>query len=432
MKRSALVSVALSVVVAACSGEVADRTDMRDTRSDTGSSATSRPSGSIRQSVDSTRWLVHARRLATPAATFEAGRGLVERNCADCMHATADSLRMGIGYLLGALEGGYEDTAAVYESLIQGYNTQTFVHASDSAEQSIWHARWRHALATLAAQRPDDVDAEFAYAISHESDAERRAALRRLLARDSLHLPGNAYLGLLLADADSMHAAIPHFRHVVRRGNTRHAEYRSYMRRICAALESYPRNVDEIDRMCRAPGYGATFLMPTGLAVSDTAGGWCAMFLADSTHALSAGQVIAVVFGDSTAPTTVTTVVRGRRSAQCHAAFPQPRWHDYVGYDLEIFAAPNTAHATPAVGLAIGYAGGWSRGVDGVARADLDGDGSLEEVRRCAADEGEHFTLWRIRPDGQRVRLWHEYYDWGALVEHSCEEGEDGRDGGGA
>ena len=34
-----------------------------------------------------------------------------------------------------------------------------------------------------------------------------------------------------------------------------------------------------------------------------------------------------------------------------------------------------------------------------LALADLDGDGRLEEARRCTADEGEHFTVWSARPN---------------------------------
>ena len=60
--------------------------------------------------------------------------------------------------------------------------------------------------------------------------------------------------------------------------------------------------------------------------------------------------------------------------------------------------------------------------------ADLDGDGAAEELRRCAAGEGEHFTLWRRdRRTGERRRVAHEYFDWGVLVEPSCAAGEDGR-----
>jgi hypothetical protein len=62
-------------------------------------------------------------------------------------------------------------------------------------------------------------------------------------------------------------------------------------------------------------------------------------------------------------------------------------------------------------------------------RADLDGDGILEEVRRCTADEGEHFTVWSARSEGGRVRRWHEYYDWGGLADPTCRPGEDGGEG---
>jgi hypothetical protein len=47
-------------------------------------------------------------------------------------------------------------------------------------------------------------------------------------------------------------------------------------------------------------------------------------------------------------------------------------------------------------------------------------------VRRCAADEGEHFTVWTVRSADKRERIWHEYYDWGAIVDRTCRAGEDG------
>jgi hypothetical protein len=66
---------------------------------------------------------------------------------------------------------------------------------------------------------------------------------------------------------------------------------------------------------------------------------------------------------------------------------------------------------------------GWSRGGNGLPRADLDRDGAVEEVRRCTADEGEHFTVW-----SGSTRRWHEYYDWGGFTDPTCRPGENGLD----
>jgi hypothetical protein len=68
----------------------------------------------------------------------------------------------------------------------------------------------------------------------------------------------------------------------------------------------------------------------------------------------------------------------------------------------------------------------WTPAADGRLRADLDADGVPEEAHRCAADEGEHFTVWSVHPDGRRERRWHEYFDWGAFTDPTCAPGDDG------
>ena len=157
-----------------------------------------------------------------------------------------------------------------------------------------------------------------------------------------------------------------------------------------------------------------------GVAMRDEAGAWCAAF---PTDALAPGDTVTLVAGPPDAP-AVAAVVSARRGVPCPTAFPQPRWDGYATYDLR-------GRATAADALVVlVVAGGapWSRDAAGRLAADLDGDGALEELRRCAADEGEHFTLWRRDPrSGERRRVAHEYYDWGALVERSCAAGEDGR-----
>ena len=163
-----------------------------------------------------------------------------------------------------------------------------------------------------------------------------------------------------------------------------------------------------------------------GIAVSDTAGAWCAMFPTDSARPIAAGRVLSIVFGDSTAPLSAVVVVR--RTKECHAEFGQSRWYDYTGYDLALRTVVDTTRPLPIVGMAVASNARWSRGVDGVVRADLNGDGRLEEIRRCSADEGHHFTVWRIGADRRRERIGHEYYDWGGLVERTCGPGEDGID----
>ena len=150
-----------------------------------------------------------------------------------------------------------------------------------------------------------------------------------------------------------------------------------------------------------------------GLAVSDTAGAWCAEFKNDSTTApIEAGGQVTIVFPESSSKRSFGARVRAPRSTECWAAFPQPRWIDYTAYDLEL-AEPMPAGAqTPTVGLV----------------TTGPGLGSLQ-ARRCTADEGEHFTVWETGPArGQPRRVWHEYYDWGAFTDPTCKQGENGVD----
>ena len=177
-----------------------------------------------------------------------------------------------------------------------------------------------------------------------------------------------------------------------------------------------------------SPPAGAVDSLPlTGLAVSDSLRVWCAEIVADSTaSAPKPGRRVAIVFaGPSTVP-----ALRARlgqpRPGECPAEFPQPRWNDYAAYSLELLDSLPDSTNPPSVALVVASEATWSRGADGVVRADLDGDGQPEEVRRCTADEGEHLTLWSPRPGGGRVRRWHEYYDWGGFTDPTCKPGENG------
>jgi hypothetical protein len=119
-------------------------------------------------------------------------------------------------------------------------------------------------------------------------------------------------------------------------------------------------------------------------------------------------------------PATGAKVVR-RREAMCQTEFAQPRWDDYVAYDLApVDSVRHAADDIPMATLAVASDARWMRGPDGVVRSDLDGDGAPEEARVCRADEGEHFTLWSAAPDGRRRLRAHEYFDWGAFVDPTC------------
>lgn len=178
---------------------------------------------------------------------------------------------------------------------------------------------------------------------------------------------------------------------------------------------------------CRDSGSAATAFPRIGLAVSDTARAWCAEFVSDSTHpAIEPGRTVTIVVGTAAVP-TLGARVRAPRVHQCPAEFAQPRWIDYAAYDLELADSPPRDVQLPIVALVVASGAPWTRGADSLFRADLDGDGVPEELRRCTADEGEHFTVWSRGSGGARVRRWHEYYDWGAFTDPTCAPGEDGQ-----
>ena len=168
-----------------------------------------------------------------------------------------------------------------------------------------------------------------------------------------------------------------------------------------------------------------------GLAVSDTLGAWCAEFTSDSGVApIEPGGQVTIIFPGPGTLTAVDARVRGSRSTECWAAFAQPRWFGYTAYDLGLTGKLADAGQLPTVALLMTGTANWTRGPDGLVRADLDGDGVPEEARRCTADEGEHFTIWAVQP-GRARRLWHEYYDWGAFTDPTCRRGENGLDSAG-
>lgn len=166
-------------------------------------------------------------------------------------------------------------------------------------------------------------------------------------------------------------------------------------------------------------------LPPVGVAVEVAEGYWCVQLPAYSGESALAGAPVAVVFPDGRESLVWTARVSERVRGARRTAFPQPRWERYAAHRLEGASGP--APARKVVGLAVASTAPWRRMPSGTLRADLDGDGLPEEARRCAADEGEHFTIWSIGADGSATRRAHEYFDWGGIVEPTCAPGEDGR-----
>jgi hypothetical protein len=163
---------------------------------------------------------------------------------------------------------------------------------------------------------------------------------------------------------------------------------------------------------------------PVGLAIRDTTGAWCAAL--DSTMAahVQPGTVANIVVPGAEDIAPMRARIRGARTAQCSAAFPQPRWDTYRAFDVDTLGASD---ARAIIGVIVLADVQWTRTATGTLQADIDGDGRMDELRRCAADEGEHFTVWSPAENGM-VRWAHEYFDWGAIVDPTCKAGEDGRD----
>jgi hypothetical protein len=175
-----------------------------------------------------------------------------------------------------------------------------------------------------------------------------------------------------------------------------------------------------------APGLRADSLTeqpfpPLGLALADSLGNWCAAFEVDS---LVPGTQVTLIFMDPESDINASAQVVRHRDEPCSAAVPQFSLEQLAAYDLDLGQGTFAGDRRPAVLLAVAAAATWRRGSDGIMRADLNGDGSAEEARMCRADEGQHFTVWSSEGGAKRLR-WHGYFDWGALVDETCQPGEE-------
>ena len=159
-----------------------------------------------------------------------------------------------------------------------------------------------------------------------------------------------------------------------------------------------------------------------GVAIHDTAARWCVALAHDS---LPERQAVTIVFPDSGSPVhSLRGRIVARRATPCETAFPQLQLAEDATYDLTVIDTLPTGDAAP-VAIAIVSEARWTRGADGIARADLDGDGRSEEARVCRAHEGQYFSLWRrSAADSTRRSVWGRYFDWGAFVDANCAPGE--------
>jgi hypothetical protein len=199
----------------------------------------------------------------------------------------------------------------------------------------------------------------------------------------------------------------------------------------CTAGCSQPPRDTSADTTGASAAVSSQALPPMGLAVMTDAG-WCAEFpgeSAPSSTATAAGlQSLTLLLLDGKDGATRPARLGELRQAPCPTAFPQPRWEGYSAYRVESPSPAVTDARTSTLAIVIANQIAWSTETDGRLRADLDGDGLLEEAHRCAADEGEHFSVWTVRADGSRERRWHEYVDWGAFTDPTCTPGDDGLD----
>lgn len=162
-------------------------------------------------------------------------------------------------------------------------------------------------------------------------------------------------------------------------------------------------------------------LPPLGIAIPDSLDRWCAALAADS---LAVGTRVTLVFPDSgSAVLDRRGRVVVRRATPCATAFPQLGLAEDATYELIVDDTAGLGAAWSVAMVAASEAP-WSRGTDGVARADLDGDGTPEEARKCREGEGEHFTLWSRPAGAASRRVWKRYFDWGAFVDADCAPGE--------
>ncbi len=125
--------------------------------------------------------------------------------------------------------------------------------------------------------------------------------------------------------------------------------------------------------------------------------------------ALAAGTRIWLVQPDS--PQSVATAVPG--SGHCGA------WPDRSETGLVPLRVVGGALDSTRLSVAIVGARTAPAVRDGVAGADLDGDGVVERFRACTSSEGVHLTIWSGRPPAGRLR-WHRYFYLGYDVDPSC------------
>ena len=195
----------------------------------------------------------------------------------------------------------------------------------------------------------------------------------------------------------------------------------SFVSSIAIACSPRPQDAPASNEHVR----NTTALSLIGVAVADPARTWCAEF-PNGAPSLENGQAVTLVFPGQSSIVSASARIDRAQTEQCHAEFPQPRWDGYRAYRLAL-ATELSVTRVPTVALVVAGDSKWVRDDNGHVRADLDGDGVVEEAIRCAADEGEHFTIWTIRPTGSRERRGHEYFDWGVIVDPTCQPGEDGR-----
>lgn len=140
------------------------------------------------------------------------------------------------------------------------------------------------------------------------------------------------------------------------------------------------------------------------------------MFAPDVVREVEPGRRVALAFPQEPGRQAMAAQLASAQPGPCPTPFAQSRWEGYSAFRVELTDRSTAEVPWPAVAVVLDDAA--SPGDGGVGSATL---------RACLADEGMHFTLWRDSAGAGPERVWHEYYDLGAIVDPTCGPGENGR-----
>jgi hypothetical protein len=168
----------------------------------------------------------------------------------------------------------------------------------------------------------------------------------------------------------------------------------------------------------RAPAIARRFAFASSVGIAiGKRGEYCAI-LPDTT--VPAGTSVTLVWPDAGRAATATGSLRALNRGGCSWVSADDASEGEGAYPLSFPArAQEIVDGQGTIAIAVVAPAAWRVGADGVARADLDGDGTLEAARVCTSFEGLHLTLWSGAPLTGTKR-WHRYHYLGMDVEPTC------------